>query len=135
MKTLALALVVVAAAAPAVAGSAKLVGPKQPIPYAQLDAYRKASPSERASRDWWAGSTGPAAATGSTANVSATAPDIPNDPSETDARTGVDPQTGLSSDSAAATAGQGPSSVTGAPAGPVNPTPGEAAAAETEPPS
>jgi len=47
-------------------------GPAQPIPYAQLDAYLKASPQERASRDWSGSAT--AATTGSTANASATAP-------------------------------------------------------------
>lgn len=43
--------------------------PKQPIPYAQLDAYLKASPKERASKDWWSGS----ASTGVSADTSATA--------------------------------------------------------------
>ena len=44
--------------------------PKQPIPYAQLDAYLKASPKVRASKDWWSGS----ASTGTSTDTSATAP-------------------------------------------------------------
>ena len=44
--------------------------PKQPIPYAQLDAYLKASPKVRASKDWWSGS----ATTGVSADTSATMP-------------------------------------------------------------
>lgn len=51
--------------------------PKQPIPYAQLDAYLKASPSQRAKKDWWSGEAAVAsnASAGSAgANASATAP-------------------------------------------------------------
>mgnify|MGYP007042747461 CR=1 FL=1 len=48
--------------------------PKQPIPYAQLDAYMKASAKERASKDWWGGS----ASTGMSADTSATAPAAPS---------------------------------------------------------
>lgn len=43
--------------------------PKQPIPYSQLDAYAKASPKVRASKDWWAGQ----AQTGLSTDTSATA--------------------------------------------------------------
>jgi molybdate transport system ATP-binding protein len=49
-------------------GSTASTSPKQPIPYAQLDAYLKASPKERASKDWWSGS----ASTGMSADTSAT---------------------------------------------------------------
>lgn len=51
-------------------------GPKQPIPYAQLTAYMKASPKQRATKDWWSGqsmaSAGTSASTGSAANAAAT---------------------------------------------------------------
>ena len=50
--------------------SAAVASPSQPIPYAQLDAYLKASPKQRASNDWWSGS----ASTGMSADTSATAP-------------------------------------------------------------
>jgi hypothetical protein len=40
--------------------------PKQPIPYAELDAYLKASPKQRARKDWWA-----QASIGASANASA----------------------------------------------------------------
>ncbi|WP_454718933.1 hypothetical protein [Caulobacter segnis] len=43
--------------------------PKQPIPYSQLDAYAKATPKIRASKDWWAGQ----AQTGMSTDTSATA--------------------------------------------------------------
>lgn len=39
-----------------------LVGPEQPIPYARLGAYAKASAKARATQDWWAGSAFPASA-------------------------------------------------------------------------
>ena len=48
--------------------------PKQPIPYGQLDAYLKASPKQRASKDWWSG-----AETGTPANTAAVTPAMPND--------------------------------------------------------
>lgn len=44
--------------------------PKQPIPYSQLDAYMKASPKTRATKDWWSGS----ASTGMSTDTSATMP-------------------------------------------------------------
>lgn len=59
-----------AMAAPQAKASAAAIGPSQPIPYAQLDAYLKASPKQRASKDWWSGS----ASTGMSADTSATAP-------------------------------------------------------------
>ena len=61
-----------ASAAPTVAG------PKQPIPYAELNAYMKASPKVRARKDWWAGQTA-SAETGASSNTSATAPSLPAD--------------------------------------------------------
>ena len=51
-----------------------MVTPPQPIPYAQLDAYLKASPKQRASNDWWAGAN-----TGATADTAATAPTAPSE--------------------------------------------------------
>src|SRR5262249_6714004 len=55
---------------------ATIAGPKQPIPYAQLDAYLKAKPAQRAKKDWWAGQAGLASNSAATtaANASATAP-------------------------------------------------------------
>jgi hypothetical protein len=53
--------------------STAVAGPKQPIPYSQLDTYLKASPKAQASKDWWAGS----ASTGMAADTSATAPAAP----------------------------------------------------------
>jgi len=63
------------------AAGAAVAGPKQPIPYAQLDAYLKASPKQRANKDWWSG----AAATGAEADTSArssssAAPPLPATP-------------------------------------------------------
>lgn len=51
-----------------------VAAPKQPIPYSQLDSYLKASPRQRASKDWWSG-----AETGAQANTAATTPALPND--------------------------------------------------------
>jgi hypothetical protein len=71
--------ILIAASAAAIALSAGLAcaaqtgpGPKQPIPYAQLGSYMKASPKARASKDWWSGQTA-SADTGASANTSATA--------------------------------------------------------------
>lgn len=55
------------AGAPALAAQA---GPKQPIPYSQLDAYAKASPKLKASKDWQAGAA--QAATGLPTDAAAT---------------------------------------------------------------
>jgi hypothetical protein len=66
MRTLTptLATLATLAAAAAVAGSAQAqnsgpsssayASPPRPIPHSQLDAYLRASPRERATRDWWA---------------------------------------------------------------------------------
>lgn len=76
MKTILLAAGAAAMALSAGAASAAAkhsktaMGPKQPIPYSQLNAYLKASPKQRASKDWWAGEV--AATTGSNANTAAT---------------------------------------------------------------
>jgi len=59
-----------ASAAPQSKGSTAAASPTQPIPYSQLDAYLKASPKVRASKDWWSGS----ASTGASTDTSATAP-------------------------------------------------------------
>ena len=64
--------------------SAAVAGPSQPIPYAQLDAYLKASPKARASKDWWSGS----AATGMSSDTSAT---LPATASSTSTDTSVNP--------------------------------------------
>jgi len=67
------ALSMLACGGSALAAQAKAsaqLGPKQPVPYSQLNAYTKASPKVRASKDWWAGS----AATGMSTDTSATAP-------------------------------------------------------------
>lgn len=47
-------------------------GPKQPVPYSQLDAYAKASAKQRASKDWWADA--PQAQTGMSTDTAALAP-------------------------------------------------------------
>lgn len=49
--------------------SAAVASPQQPIPYNQLEAYRKASPQQRATRDWSS-----EAATGAATDTAATAP-------------------------------------------------------------
>ena len=63
------------AAHPMKNGGKTVQGPKEPIPYAELDSYMKASPHVRASKDWWSGQTASAAtSSASSANASATAP-------------------------------------------------------------
>ena len=57
-------------AASAAPQSKPAAAPKQPIPYSQLDAYLKASPKTRATKDWWSGS----ASTGTSTDTSATMP-------------------------------------------------------------
>ncbi|WP_426043861.1 hypothetical protein [Caulobacter sp. DWR3-1-2] len=70
---LAMVLSGAASAAPQAKASAAAAAPKQPIPYSQLDAYMKASPKVRASKDWWSGS----ASTGMSSDTSATMPAAP----------------------------------------------------------
>lgn len=85
MKTFLLAAAAAAlalSAGSALAATAKnagktVPGPKQPIPYAELDSYMKASPHMRATKDWWSGQ----AAETSGANASATAPSSTATPS------------------------------------------------------
>jgi hypothetical protein len=76
--------------------SAAVAGPSQPIPYAQLDAYLKASPKQRASKDWWSGT----ASTGASTDTSATAPAASTSTSTT-TDTSVNPATSMPSDSSA----------------------------------
>jgi hypothetical protein len=70
--TAALSMLVGGGSALAQSKTSATAGPKQPIPYSQLNAYTKASPKARASKDWWAGSS--TAATGMSTDTSATAP-------------------------------------------------------------
>ena len=97
----ALAALVSGAASAAPQGKAKasaaVAGPSQPIPYAQLDAYLKASPKARASKDWWSGS----ASTGMSADTSATAPATSTTTTSTTTDTSVNPSasTSMPSDS------------------------------------
>jgi len=85
MKTILLAVGVAAAvltagsalaAARHPAMGAAVAAPKQPIPYAQLDSYLKASPAQRARKDWWSGQ---AATTGMATNTAASSPALAND--------------------------------------------------------
>jgi hypothetical protein len=69
----ALALTAGSALAGGKAKGPAVAGPKQPIPYSQLGGYLKASPKQRASKEWGDASTGAAA------NTSATARTMPND--------------------------------------------------------
>jgi hypothetical protein len=110
MKTIIVAASAVALALSAgsalAGGKAKgptVAAPKQPIPYSQLDNYLKASPKQRASKDWWNQAD---ASTGAAANTSATARTVPNDT---------------------------PSSDPAMPSGAVNPPPSDATAPPTPP--
>jgi hypothetical protein len=71
------ALAALTAAGGATAGqtaraTAAVAGPAQPIPYSQLNAYLKASPKQRTSKDWWSGSAN--ASTGVSTDTSASVP-------------------------------------------------------------
>lgn len=81
-----------------------VAAPKQPIPYSQLDSYLKATPKQRASKDWWNQAD---ASTGMAADTSATARTVPNDT---------------------------PSGDASMPSGAVNPKPADAAAGTPPPP-
>jgi hypothetical protein len=70
--TAALSMLIGGGAALAQSKPSVTAGPKQPIPYSQLNAYTKASPKARATKDWWTGS--PTAQTGMSTDTSATAP-------------------------------------------------------------
>lgn len=67
------------------AKGASVMGPSQPIPYSQLDAYMKASPKQRASKDWSSeastgASTDTSATTSQPSESSATPPPSPATP-------------------------------------------------------
>lgn len=68
--TAAVSMLVGGGSALAQSKSSATASPKQPIPYSQLDAYMRASPKARASKDWWAGSA--TAPTGMPTDTSAT---------------------------------------------------------------
>ena len=106
--TAALSMLVCAGSALAQSRSSTMIGPKQPIPYSQLNAYKKASPKARTSRDWWAGS----ASTGIPADTSATVPST--------SRATPDSSMGSSSSTGADTA-VNPSASTPAPSMPMTP--------------
>lgn len=76
VAALVLAVDSASAAAKHHAASGAVAAPKQPIPYSQLDAYLKASPKQRASKDWWSEAN---ASTGMSANTAATTPAMPAD--------------------------------------------------------
>ncbi|MDB5477281.1 MAG: hypothetical protein JWP49_2792 [Phenylobacterium sp.] len=129
MKTILLAAGAAALALSATAADAKhskkhamggsAASPSQPIPYAQLDAYLKASPSKRASNDWWSGS----ASTGVSANASTTGASTPS------ATAGGDTTAGASGSVTAPTT----SGSANAP-GTVNPAPSATSSTSTTPP-
>ena len=67
-----LVLLVAAGSAQAAPQAAMAGSPKQPIPYAKLNAYMAASPKARARTDWWAGSD--MASTGMSTDTAASLP-------------------------------------------------------------
>lgn len=78
------------------ASAGAYASPKQPVAYALLDAYMKASPKERASRDWSGGATAPAPMTTSQAPMTP-APMTPQEapaPATATSDTSVPPATG-----------------------------------------
>ncbi len=78
MKTILLAAGAVAIFTVGQALATPASSPRQPIPYSQLNAYLKASPKLRATKDWWA-----AAQTGVGVNTSATSAATPSLPGDT----------------------------------------------------
>ncbi|PVM91366.1 hypothetical protein [Caulobacter endophyticus] len=78
-----------ALANPKVKASAAMASPKQPIPYDQLEAYSKATPKQRAAKDWWAGE----AATGASTDTSTTLPPASGSMGDAAASTQVNPPT------------------------------------------
>jgi len=64
-----------------------VAGPKQPIPYSELNAYLKASPRQRMAKNWWSGENSGALATAgadtASANASATTSASPSLPGDT----------------------------------------------------
>ena len=71
-----LALIATADASAATKNAGAYAAPSQPVAYAKLGSYLKASPTKRAKQDWSIGSTATASAapTGATANTAAIAP-------------------------------------------------------------
>ncbi len=103
--------------------SSTVAGPKQPIPYSQLSAYLKASPKQRATKDWWSGQE--VASTGANANSSATATAGSDVRSTPDATPGAAATTGTATSATppslgGETAGSG---ATTAPSTPATPSP------------
>jgi len=119
------ALAITAGPVLAASKGATAMGPKQPIPYSQLTAYLKASPKQRATKDWWSGQE--VASAGASANTSATAPVGADAKATPDATTGTattanPPSAG--GDAAASSATTAPSTPAPAPpaSGQVNPS-------------
>lgn len=116
--TAALSMLVAGGEALAAQKSATAIGPKQPIPYSQLNAYMKASPKARASKDWWAGS----AMTGAQTDTSATAPAtaMPTAPADT----AVNPEPSAAPPSLPVTPPTNAPAMPGDPTQPASPAPG-----------
>jgi hypothetical protein len=133
MKTILLAAgaAAIALSAGAAFAAPTVASPKQPIPYSQLDAYMKASPKARASKDWWSGQTASAAtdASANTSAVTSAGSDVRSTPDATPGTsspaTSVNPPSLGGETGAAATPGAAPSTPsTDTPApGAVNPSP------------
>jgi len=104
-------------AAPRHHSASSIAGPSQPIPYAELSAYMKASPAQRAKRDWWSGQA--TAANG--ANASATSSASPDAPSPT-ASSANPPSAGGGTVSSATAPQSAPPPIATPPTGEVNPT-------------
>jgi hypothetical protein len=138
MKTILLAAGVAAIAlsggqALAAPKSMGVTEPKQPIPYAQLNAYMKASPRQKSTKDWWSGqnmaSAGTTASTGAAANAAATTTagsDVRSTPDAT-------PSAAAPDASPSPTAPDATAPSTGS-VNPVNPPPTPGAAPSTTPP-
>ncbi|THD65093.1 hypothetical protein [Phenylobacterium sp.] len=138
MKTILLAAGAAAIVLSAGATLAQTVaGPKQPIPYSQLNAYMKASPKARTSKDWWSGQTA-SASTGAASNTSAVTSAGADLRSTPDATPGTSsPATSVNPPSLGGETGAAPSSPSTSPLdttppGAVNPSP---SAAPGAPPS
>ncbi len=86
------------------ADTALVTGPKEPIPYSQLDAYLQASPKMRASKDWWVAEAGaaPQSATAASVDTAATMP-APSGAMPGDAKTSADTSVNPMPDAAAPT--------------------------------
>lgn len=111
--------------------SPTVAGPKQPIPYSQLDAYMKASAKTRASKDWWAGS----ASTGMTSDTSATAPAMPSATMPPAPDTAVNPAPSAAPPSMPVTPPTDTAPQPGDPTMPNQPAPGAPGASPVTPPT